>query len=70
MKQVLKKQASRISSLIKMEKLNSIRPFKEKPSIELQDPAAEPNAPDKNAATELFQRFTADIIRERVVFIR
>jgi hypothetical protein len=70
MRKSIKKHAARISSLLKMIGMNSIRPFKEKPSVEREDPSQVAPIRDHPGATELFERFTADIIRERVTFIR
>ena len=69
MKKIIRKQALRVSSLIKLVGLNTTRSFTEKPSMEKQE-LPEAGAPPVNHATELFERFTADIIRERVVFTR
>lgn len=56
-----------IVSLVQHVKLNSILPFTEKPSIEHGEQKQET---DKLAASDLFSLFTADIIREQVVFTR
>jgi hypothetical protein len=63
----MKKQLrNRISSLIKLISINPVKPISEKPPINAQSPGA----PPANHATELFERFTAEIVRERVVLTR
>ena len=63
------KFTSRLNTLRNI-KMNGIRPFEEKPSIE-QTPGITTDEPkDKLGASDLFSCFTADIIKERVVFTR
>ena len=73
-KKLQKKAVTLATSLIKVTKLNTILPFQEKPSIDStpaqkQEPGSE-DSPKPLAAAELFSLFTADIIKEKVVFTR
>jgi hypothetical protein len=54
---------SKLIKVLKKLRIDSIVPFKEKPSSELADP-------NKKDASELFSFFTADIIKEDIEFVR
>ena len=58
-----KTKRSKLIKVLKKMKIDSILPFKEKPSAELSDP-------NKKDASELFSLFTADIIKEDIEFVR
>lgn len=75
MRKKLQKQAVTLAtSLIKHIRLNAIMPFQEKPSVETLSGAKEEPAAEEGkkplAATDLFSLFTADIIKEEVIFTR
>lgn len=72
MRKNIRKSAQKIASLVKHVKLNTILPFTEKPSSETELDANNHAAPRDNniAASELFSLFTANIIKEEVVFTR
>jgi hypothetical protein len=73
-KKLQKKAVTLATSLIKHIGLNTILPFQEKPSIESTSATSgEPPTDDSKkplAAAELFSLFTADIIKEEVIFTR
>ena len=73
-KELQKKAVTLATSLIKHIRLNTILPFQEKPSIEsTQGSKQESSTEDAKkplAAAELFSLFTADIIKEEVIFTR
>ena len=56
---------AKLIKVLKTLKIDAIVPFKEKPSIEISDPAK-----DEMNATQLFSFFTADIIKEDIEFVR
>ena len=68
MRKKLKEQAIRLTSIVKHVTRETILPFTEKPSVEHED--EEKNAKEKLCASDLFSLFTADIIKEEVVFTR
>jgi hypothetical protein len=57
-----KTKRSKLAKVLRKLKIDSIVPFKEKPSDEVKQ--------SKEKATELFSLFTADIIKEDVEFVR
>jgi hypothetical protein len=63
-KNTMKKQTkrSKLVKVLKTVKIDSILPFKEKPSDTLIE--------SKERASELFSVFTADIIKEDMMFVR
>jgi len=63
MKKIVKR--SKLVKVLKDVKMDSICPFKEKPSDEKYQ-----EKKNKLDASELFSFFTADIIKEDIVFIR
>jgi hypothetical protein len=72
-KKLQKKAVTLATSLRKHIKLNTIFPFQEKPSVEAESISREKTDGDSTkqlAAAELFSLFTADIIKEEVVFTR
>lgn len=67
------KAVSLANSLVKHIRLNTIIPFQEKPSEDSTPAKEEQIADDAKkplAAAELFSLFTADIIKEEVIFTR
>jgi hypothetical protein len=73
-KKLQKKAVTLATSLVKHIRLNTILPFQERPSVD-SVPAVkeEPAADDKQrplVAADLFSLFTADIIKEEVIFTR
>ena len=73
-KKLQKKAVTLATSLMKLTKLNTILPFQEKPSVE-SNPAQKEESTTVDskkplAAAELFSLFTADIIKEEVIFTR
>jgi len=60
----MKKQTkrSKLIKVLKTVKMDSIIPFKEKPSDKVIE--------SKERASELFSMFTADIIKEDMMFVR
>ncbi len=59
----------RLTSLIRIVKMDKIKPFKEKPSLE-KELSEEDFKKDNLPATDLFSLFTANIIKEEVIFTR
>ena len=57
-----KTKRSKLLKVLKKLKIDSIVPFKEKPSDKVVE--------SKEKASELFSMFTADIIKEDVEFVR
>jgi hypothetical protein len=73
MRKNLKHQATRIATLVKKVRWDSILPFTEKPSDEKilpSDNLSRKKTVDEHSASDLFSIFTADIIKEDVVFTR
>ena len=60
----MKKQTkrSKLVKVLKKVKIDAILPFKEKPSDKVVE--------SKERASELFSMFTADIIKEDIMFVR
>ena len=52
----------------KFQKLNTIIAFKERPSVD--SPGSKPEKTDQINAADLFSFFTANIIKEQVLFTR
>ena len=61
MKKTIKR--SKLGKVLKKLKVDSIVPFKEKPADEVKETKGK-------EASELFSLFTADIIKEDIVFVR
>ena len=61
-----KTKRSKLVKVLKKLKIDAILPFKEKPSVELSEPAKK----GEMNASQLFSLFTADIIKEDVEFVR
>ena len=57
----------RVSRFLKQLKTNGILPYKERPAVQNNE---KDKTSDKLGATDLFSLFTADIIKEDVVFTR
>ena len=62
MKKTIKR--SKLGKVLGKLKVDSIVPFKEKPADEIKETKG------KMEASELFSLFTADIIKEDIVFVR
>ena len=62
MKKTIKR--SKVVKALRKMKIDSILPFKEKPSDEIK------GKKNEMEASELFSLFTADIIKEDIVFVR
>lgn len=74
MRKNLKRQATRIATVVKNVRWDSVLPFTEKPSDDRNLPSESPSkqaaVSNNPSASDLFSMFTADIIREDVVFTR
>lgn len=72
MQQKLKHQATRIASLVKKVRWDSILVFTEKPSDErvLPSERTKKQVDNNPSASDLFSMFTADIIKQDVTFTR
>ncbi|HYC39599.1 MAG TPA: hypothetical protein VEB63_03855 [Chitinophagaceae bacterium] len=72
MRKKIEKAAAKYIDFVKRVGIEVIQPFKERPSVDRQDPATTGPEPREKqlCATDLFSIFTADIIREKVTFTR
>ena len=70
MNKTIKKGKQKLRVLLSHVQLSSILPFTETPSERQYDGDSKEKDNDKLQASDLFSMFTADIIKEEVIFTR